>query len=243
LIDLHAHILPRLDDGVRSEDEALTAARQAVNLGITKIVATPHVIPSLSPFKPILIPAMTYVLQQVLEEQKVALQILPGAEYFLEPQLLKLLEKGELLTLNGCGRHLLVELPKLQWPDYAENILFELQLNGLTPVLAHPERNAALVRQPEKLRNLVQRGILVQLTAGSFIGLYGKEILKASEQFVQYGLVHFIASDLHGPGKRLSAMRAARDKLKALLGEERAKRIVVENPQAVIRGAAIDERG
>lgn len=242
MIDLHAHILPGLDDGVQSDEEALNTARQAFEQGITHVVATPHIIPSVYQYKLILIPAKIFVLQRTLDEEKVAIRILPGAEYCLEPQLLLKLKRGELLTINGCGKHLLVELPKLHWPDYAENIFFELQLNGVTPVLAHPERNITLVRYPQKLLNLVQRGVLVQLTAGSFIGLYGKEIMTASEQFVRSGLVHFMASDLHGMGKRLLAMTAAKDKLKHLLGEEKAKRILVDNPLAVIRGGTIDER-
>ena len=242
LIDIHTHILPGLDDGVQSDEEALNTAKQALNQGITHIVATPHVNPSIYQYKPILIPAKVFVLQSALDEEKVAIRILPGAEYCLEPQLLLKLARGELLTINGCGKHLLVELPKLHLPDYAELLLFELQLNGLTPILAHPERNAILAQHPEKLENLVQRGILVQITAGSLTGLFGKEVMTASEVFVRRGMVHFIASDMHGHGKRLLAMADAKNKLKRLVGERKANRILLDNPLLVLKGERIAER-
>jgi len=239
LIDLHAHILPGLDDGVQNTREAINTARQAFYQGITHIVATPHIIPNVYQNETAVIIDKVKALQQTLNEQKVPVRILPGAEYYLEPELPSKLARGELLTLNGCGKHLLVELPHLYLPDYAEYTLFELQLNEVAPVLAHPERNRTLGQHPERLRHLVHRGILVQITSGSLTGLYGKEVRAAAEFFVREGLVHFIATDLHGPGRRLSVIQDARERLIRLVGEEGADQILLHNPVLVLGGGNI----
>jgi protein-tyrosine phosphatase len=234
LIDLHAHLLPGMDDGVQNTREAINTARQAFHQGITHIVATPHVIPNIYQHEPAVILDRVNALQQTLHEQKVPVKILPGAEYYLEPELPLKLARGELLTLNGCGKHLLVELPHLYLPDYAEHTLFELQLKGVTPVLAHPERNSTLGQHPERLRNLVKRGILVQITAGSLTGLYGKGVRAVAELLVREELVHFVATDLHGAGRRLSVIQDARKRLRRLMGEERAHQILLHNPVQVL---------
>lgn len=235
MIDLHTHILPGLDDGVRDYEEAVETAKEALKYGITHLVATPHIIPGIYQTDKNSIYKKIAELQLCLQRHKTAIPIYPGAEYYIEPELPWKMMRGELLTLNGDGRYLLIELPPSHIPNFTEEVLFRLQLLGVTPVLAHPERNAVLRRHPEILERIIERGILAQITAGSLCGLYGREILNSAESYVRKGWAHFVCSDLHGPGKRLLAMKDIGLKLRLLVGEKRARQILYENPLLVLQ--------
>jgi protein-tyrosine phosphatase len=239
LIDLHTHLLPGVDDGVQDEAEALETVRRAVVVGVSRIVATPHVISGVFANDRRSILNRVIRLQEVLDQEGIPMQVSPGAEYYAEPELPQKLDRGELLTLNDRGRHLLVELSAQELPAYAEQVFFELLVRGVTPVLAHPERNQELVVDPGKLHRLVQRGVLVQVTAGSLVGLFGREVRAAAELFVSRRWVHFIASDLHGPGQRLAALPKAVSRLNDLLGGARAQAVVFENPRRVLDGRPV----
>lgn len=235
-MDIHTHILPGLDDGTKDAEEAVCAARQAVKYGIKVMIATPHILPGVCNLKKNVIMESVSHLRQLLKQSQLPLEILPGAEYYLEPELPTKLSKGELLTLNNGGRFLLIELPEEYYPNYTESVLFELQLGGVIPILAHPERNKTLLNNPLKLAGLVQRGVLLQITSGSLVGLFGKKVKAATENMVVSKMVHFMASDLHGPDKRLGAIGKARYKLVDLIGQREAKKIIKENPMLLLRG-------
>lgn len=235
MIDLHTHILPGLDDGVSSYEEAVNTAREALGYGISHLVATPHILPGIYQNDKAAIYKKLNNLQQLLEQQKVAVTIHPGAEYYIEPELPIKMDKGELLTLNNHSGYLLMELPPFHIPYFWEDVLFRLQLKGVTPVLAHPERNAVLRRYPEILERIISRGILLQITAGSLFGLYGREVLNYAEIYIRKGWVHFVSSDLHGSGKRLLAMKDVGLKLCSLVGEKKARQILYDNPLSVLQ--------
>lgn len=240
MIDLHTHVLPGVDDGVTDEAEALECLRRSAALGVTHMVATPHVITGVYANEPEGIRAGVARLRELAAEAGLAIKLFPGAEYYLEPELLSRLSEGRLVTLNDAGRHVLVELPAQEVPPYADRVLFDLTLEGLTPVLAHPERNAALARRPGRLYRLVRKGVLTQVTAGSLTGVFGGRARHAAETFIRHRWVHFIGSDLHGPDTRLAAMRELRARLVSLVGEKETDRILHENPQAVLAGHVPD---
>lgn len=240
MIDLHAHILPGVDDGAVNEAEAVAAARQALAVGISAIVATPHVIPGVFDNGRGLILERVTRLQAVLDAAGLAVRVFPGAEYYLEPELPEKLDRGELLTLNDRGKHVLVELPMVGVPAYADRVLFELLVRGVTPVLAHPERNRELVARPERLYQLVEQGVLVQITAASLVGLFGRDVRAAAELFVRQHWVHFVASDLHGPGARLAALREIQDRLAIFVGNEVMSLLLHENPRRILEGQPVE---
>ena len=164
------------------------------------------------------------------------MRILPGAEYRLEPDLPERLARGELLTLCDGGRFLLVELPAAFVPPYAERALYELQLQGVTPIVAHPERNAVFCRRPDLLQALVSRGVPAQVTAGSLTGMFGREIARAAFSFLGRGLVHLLASDAHSSAGRPPVLSPALREVERRLGREEAFRLGVDNPQKVVAG-------
>ncbi|MQL52243.1 phosphotransferase [Desulfofundulus thermobenzoicus] len=238
MIDLHTHILPGMDDGAPEEGEALSMACLAVEDGISHLVATPHVVEGrFCPTRGGILQAVAR-LNELLVQYDLSLKVLPGAEYRLEPDLPDRLARGELLALNDGGRYLLVELPAAFVPPYTERVLYELQLRGITPIIAHPERNAAFCRRPALLQALVSRGVLAQVTAGSLTGMFGREAAGKAFYFLERGLAHFVASDAHSSTGRPPVISPALKEVECRLGDE-AARWLAENSRRVLEGRGI----
>lgn len=217
MVDYHIHILPGLDDGASSREEFLEMAREAQKAGTTCLVATPHFLPGVYATRRELVLAAVAEGCRLLQENGVDLRLEPGMEVYLTPELPSLAREGHLLTLGG-GRHLLIEFPFQEIPVYAEQALFQLMLQGLTPVLAHPERNRWVQEDQDRLARLVGRGCLVQINAGSLFGEYGRRAKAAAESLVRRGFVHLLGSDAHSPRTPALNMTAARKRIAQLQG-------------------------
>lgn len=240
MIDIHSHILPELDDGAGSLQESLAMGRLATADGIRMMVATPHVITGLYPHSRETILAAVAQLCRDFADNGIPLVILPGAEYRLEPDLPQRMSRGELLTINDGGRYLLVELPADQVPARTDQVFYELQLQGVTTIIAHPERNAVFARTPSLLYDLVDCGSLVQLTSGSLTGHLGTAAAAAARTFLKKGCAHFIASDAHSSGKRAPSLTEALKKAARLAGTEEAQNLVTKNPHRAVQGLSIE---
>ena len=237
--DLHAHLLPGVDDGPETMDDALAMARMAAADGTEAVLATPHQ-------RDVALRSSVNSLNELVSEVNEAmraeappgirpLRILLGMENHLEPGLAEWVEEGRALTMNG-SKFILSEPPFTSYPPYVEEILFRLQITRLVPVIAHPERNAVLQKRPEKLRTLVERGMLVQVTAGSFLGVFGAEARRAAEAFVARGMVHVVASDMHRPGgPRTPHLEAAHRRVETLAGEDAARRMFEDTPSMMLQ--------
>jgi protein-tyrosine phosphatase len=240
MIDVHVHILPDLDDGASDMEISIQMARMAAEDGIRTLVATPHVMRGAFDNNKEDILREVAVLNDLLVQEGIPLKVLPGAEYYLEPDLSGQLIQGELLPLGGSGRYLLVELPSALVPDYTVQVLYELQLAGVVPVIAHPERNSGFLRDPELLTDLVGRGCLAQVTAASVIGLFGRGIKKAALDFIRRGLVQVLATDAHSIRGRAPVLGAAAAEVKRVCGEDMAQALVKDNPQRILDGLALE---
>jgi len=240
MIDIHTHILPGLDDGAEDLDQALAMAEVAVKDGITILAATPHVISGVFDNRKSHILEAVKDLNQLLYNKNIPLQILLGAEYHLEPDLPHRLADGELLTINDSGRYLMVELPAMIVPDYTGRILYDMQLQGITPIIAHPERNIGFTREPELLQDFVARGILTQITAGSIIGMFGRPAKMNALRFLKEGIVHLIASDAHSDHGRPPILSLACIELERMGGADYAQTLTYENPRRIIKGLPVE---
>lgn len=221
MIDLHTHILPGLDDGATSLSEAQRMLEIAAGDGITKLLATPHFMAGWFEPEPAQILAGVEQLNQYAIAKGLQIRVLPGMEVALSPEVPTLLQKGRLLTLNGQGQYLLLELPVGDIPFYTESLLFELQLKGITPVLAHPERNRLVEENPRRLKEMVMRGALVQITGDSILGKFGRRTRKAAQELAKAGLVHALGSDAHSSQHRPPVLKPAAAALAKLLGPEK----------------------
>ena len=236
MIDLHCHILPGLDDGAQTLEDSLDMARVAAGDGIHTIAATPHAdLWGANPDQADLEDRVAQ-LQAALDTQGIPVRIVPGLENHLTPELVS----GQVVPLNHTG-FILVELPFEEFPFYVEEALFQLQLKGYAPILAHPERNAVLRSTHDVLRGLVERGILAQLTAASLLGVFGRKTREASEDFLRDGLVQVLATDSHSPsGGRRPLLTEALAVASRLIGPERAQALVTSTPERILRGDPVE---
>jgi len=238
VIDLHTHILPGIDDGARTLDDALEMARALVADGVTTVAATPHVRDDYPTSADVMLRAVD-ALRGVLDEAGIPLILLPWAELAVDR--IPRLDENELrrLTLAGGDRFVLVETPYHGWPPELAEQLLELRIAGFTPVLAHPERNAHVQGAPSLLAPLVHGGTLIQVTAASLEGRLGAASRQTAFHLVETGLAHMLASDAHTPDVRAAGMRSAAD---ALEDSALADWLTIDVPRALVEGGNVPER-
>lgn len=199
IVDIHSHILPGLDDGAKSWQESIIMAKQAVDTGITHVIATPHHKNGTFVNDPINIRKRTVEINRVLNEQEIPLEVLPGMEYHLHRDVSSDLKniKQNMISLCEGNKYLLIELPYTHIPHFTEWIICQLQVMGYIPIIAHPERNAEIKKKPNRLFDLINHGALAQVTAASIVGLFGEKSQRFTLKLLEHHLVHFIASDAH----------------------------------------------
>jgi protein-tyrosine phosphatase len=241
MIDIHAHILPGVDDGAKTLKQSLQMARMAVADGIMTMVATPHLFKEraidLSQVndKSMILQHVEQLRQKLYEEQ-IPLEIIPGCDFPLSFEALRLLDEGRALTINDANRYLLFELPDTSLPPATEEICFHLQSKGITPIITHPERHMIIQEMPYKLKRLIELGCLVQMTGNSLTGWFGRRVKKISQQFVKLGYVHLLATDTHDPRGRPPLLSKAFTELSRLVGENRARAMVNDIPAKIVAG-------
>lgn len=235
-IDIHAHILPGIDDGAQNLEQSMTMAEIAQNDGIHTMVATPHII------SPQYLTSKSDIFRYVadfnvrLENAGINLRVLPGAEYRLEANLPERLSSGQLMTINNTGQYLMVELPSVFVPGQIERLLYEIQLQGIIPIIAHPERNQSFAGNRSMLRSFTERGMLTQITSASITGLFGRSIQKYAWEIIETGCAHLLATDCHSSNGRAPLLSSAYNIIENRWGKEFAEKITQINPRLVIKG-------
>lgn len=207
LVDIHCHILPKIDDGSPSLEASIELAHQAVADGIKYILATPHHMDRHYTNHVSSIRQVVETFQTELDRQGIDLKIFPGQEVHLNGEMMANLD--DLMGIDEGRKYMLLELPHGMVPSYLDEVVFQLSCKGITPVIAHPERNARIIAEPEILYNLIKQGVLAQVTATSLVGTLGKQVQKTAKEFVKCGLVQMVASDAHVLRNREFAMTKA----------------------------------
>ena len=228
MIDLHNHILPDVDDGARSVADSLGMARALLDQDVTAVCVTPHTTEwSRLGGRSDLLERVTD-LQSAFAETGLGLEILPGAEVHIEPHL------PDPITLNDTP-YVLLELPYDALPPSYDRVIFDLQVRGLRPIIAHPERITPIADDPNILFELVRRGCLAQLTAASLAGVFGSRIKDLSQLLLDHHLAHLIASDAHDTGERLTALPHARH----VCGYDRWLELTTTVPSRIVAGEPV----
>jgi len=237
MIDLHSHILPGLDDGSRTVEDARALARRAAEDGVTAIAATPHVRSDYPTQADEMERGVSRLREDFLAEG-IDIEVLPGGE--IDLGMLASLDDDGLrrFTLAQSGRYLLLEFPYTGWPAGLEETVYGLGLRGLLPILAHPERNREVQSKPARLAEPVRMGALVQLTAASLDGRIGRSSQTAANKLLELRLAHVLASDAHTPDIREAGLAAAAE---ALEDDGLARFLTVEAPSAIVAGEPVPE--
>ncbi len=242
MIDLHCHYLPGVDDGAPDLQVGLGLARAAVSDGIRLAVLTPHVHPPVFSNTRTGLKAHFAAFRRMVTDAGIPLRLRLGAEVRLSSEALALLDADGLPTLGRWRERdvLLLEMPDAQIPQDAMRTVERLLARGIAPMLAHPERNKAVMRDPDRLRPFVEAGCLVQLTAAAVCGGFGRPALRTATRLLEAGWVTAIATDAHNLAHRPPCLREARRVLRQRYGDAVARRLTEETPAEIVGVAPAD---
>lgn len=195
-IDLHSHLLPELDDGVRSFEQAEEIIQKFIALGYYRLITTPHVMSDTYRNTPETILGKLEELKAYLSHWEVDIEIEAAAEYYLDEELFRKLEQSEQLLTFG-NKYLLFETNFLTEPLNMKEFIFLASSRGYKPVLAHPERYLYLQQDLSKVEDLLDRGVLLQANISSFTGYYSKQVQATVNKLVEKKCIHMLGSDCH----------------------------------------------
>lgn len=238
MIDIHHHLLPGLDDGSPSLDISVKMVEMAAKDGITHIVCTPH-----ANDRFYYIREKNLALLETLREKidgKVTLGL--GCDFHMSyDNIQDALDKPGHYSINGL-KYLLIEFADTSIPESTTDSLYELVVSKQRPIITHPERNPVIQRHPERLAAWIREGALVQVTASSLTGRFGKTAQSTAEGYLKRNWVHFLATDAHNLESRPPVMSGGYEFVKKAYGEETARRLCITNPKIVFEGAPWPEQ-
>lgn len=238
-VDLHCHYVPGVDDGVRTLDESQRVLTGLASLGWERVVATPHI-------RTAMFENRAPGLRRAFDDLAAILQGegVPGAgsipalglsaEHYCDDVFWDLFVRGEALPYPG-GHAALIEFHYESWPRNVERRLFEMQVRGLRPVIAHPERYGALSRSTDPLDPLLDVGALTLLDLMSLEGKYGERSRRAAERMLEEGAYDAACTDTHRP-EDVAIVARAIERLRALVGREEAELLLGEHPRQILEG-------
>lgn len=233
-VDLHCHYLPGIDDGVRTLAEGLEVLGGLHALGYEKVVATPHIRTAMFDNRK---PGLERAFAEMVDFSK----DVPGlpelglaAEHYCDDVFWELFTKGEALPYPG-GQAALVEFHYEVWPQAIAHRFFDMQVAGVRPVLAHPERYAALFRKTDPIDPLLDAGVVALLDLMSLVGRYGRSSQRAAERMVDEGVYYAACTDSHRPSD-VALVAEAIDRLRELVGDEETEELLAENPRRILSG-------
>jgi protein-tyrosine phosphatase len=237
MIDIHCHILPGIDDGAKTSKDTLIMLKSAIDEGITAITATPHHNSEFNNESPLILKKVKEV-QNIIEEHQLPIAIFPGQEVRIYGDLLKDFSDGKLLTAARTSDYMLIEFPSNHVPGYAKELFYNLQLQGIQPILVHPERNSGIIENPGILFDFIEQGVLSQITASSVTGHFGKKIQKLTFKMIENHLTHFVASDAHNVTSRAFKMKEAFEIIEDRYGFDRSQNFK-DNAKSVILNKSV----
>jgi protein-tyrosine phosphatase len=236
LCDLHCHYVPAVDDGVRTREEGQALCRGLAGLGYTTVMATPHMRPGMFDNER---QQLTAAYAEFVEG---ALDGMPetglAAENFCDDVFFERFARNEALLYPG-GHAALIEFPSERLPLRVEERFFRMQVRGVRPVLAHPERYVPLWKDAEPLRVLTGRGTLALLDVMALVGKYGKRPQRTAEAWLDEGLYYAACTDSHRPDD-LELVEEAIERLRALRGADEAALLLAEHPRRILAGTVQD---
>jgi protein-tyrosine phosphatase len=241
MIDIHHHLLWDQDDGATSLDISLAMARMAAEDGITHIVCTPHCNDQYV-YDAAVIDEKIAELQRLIDKENLNLKLGRGCDFHLSwENIQEARTEPARFSINSLG-YLLVELPDYGIPAGLNEVFYELQLQGLIPVLTHPERNATLQSDPSRMIEWMRGGVLIQVTAGSVTGQMGRTAERMAHELLSKRWVHFLATDAHNITSRPPRLKVAYTLVAEKYSPEYAHLLCVSNPLAAFQGAPLIEQ-
>lgn len=242
MLDVHNHVLFGLDDGCRTPEETSALARLAKGAGHGGFVATPHIRPGMFDNTVDAIRRRRDEARPLVEEA--GLELFLGAEHYFSIEVLEAARRKDLLTLGESSRYVLIEFPQDALPPRWQDVLFEIRVKGYVPVIAHPERCAAIQADLERAEESLARcEVLLQLDLGSLVGHYGRAAKKAASKLVDRGAYHVAACDLHRPDDVAAIVAPSLRELEKRTSAATVHRMTKENPRRIVRNEDVIRTG
>lgn len=196
MIDIHSHIIPGVDDGSTSMEMTLEMIRTAENCGIKQIFATPHYLLEYGEAKIDEVEKYVKEINTMLQEENIGVKVYSGQEVYFTENIVNDFVNGNIGTLND-SRYMLIEFDMRKFDSTIFDYLYELQVKGITPIIAHIERYKYITQNPELINKFIGEGYLFQLNSGSIEGKFGTNVQKTAKLFLKNGIYNFIGSDAH----------------------------------------------
>lgn len=208
MLDIHSHILPGIDDGSKSMEQTVEMLKLTEADGVKTIIATSHFYRGYYENRYEDIKKLVEKVKTRAREESINLDIIPGQEVMLDHRSLEDYKKGEIGCIGGTD-YMLVELPMMDMPRDALDIIYELEIRGIHPILAHPERYRYIMDKPSKINEFLNEKCLIQVNTGSIMGMFGKRVRNTARILIKNGICSFIASDAHSTGGRCPGISGA----------------------------------
>ena len=240
MYDLHAHILPGVDDGAVTPEDTLAMSRVAAETGTKVVLATPHRKDVTEDWSVPYLRSLIADMNAQNQAHGVDLSLVLGMENHLDTDLPAEIAAGRALPMNDT-RYILIEMPFFGRAEFLEDTLSEVQSMGLIPVLAHPERIEAFQEDPELLRRFLKNGMLSQITSGSVIGFWGEDVKKFTHSLLEQRMAHVMSSDTHhSNGGRSPRMDVGLERAADIVGYEAAQAMLIDTPKAILNDEPLD---
>ena len=240
VVDIHSHVIPGVDDGSPDLETSLSLLRMAAENGTTDIICTPHVLDGGRSLSWETITAKTEELQAEADRYHIPIRLYPGAELEFNADLADLLEAGTGRYCLAGSRYPLIELPALSMPPHIEEFLYDLAVRDFVPVIAHAERHAPLMSEPERLLTWMKRGVLVQTNGGSITGMFGEKVAGHAKRLIENHMTCFIGSDAHRVQGRNTDLTEAVKALRSMAGVGYAEDILENNPRRILENQPLE---
>ena len=235
MYDIHNHLIYQFDDGPASLEEVVEMLKMARDQGITRVFATSH-------FQELIPPELEEhyfrkltELQDRLEHENIPIQVFSGSEIFFHHYMNETVKRSRVGTLAGLGKYVLLEFPLFLMPSGVSEALFKLKMDGLVPIIAHPERYSSVLENPETVLEYLKYGALLQVNAGSVTGDFGRRVQKIAMWMVEHRLVHFLGSDAHNARGRTFRLAEAVKQLRRHVEEDYIQALVEHFPARILK--------
>ena len=238
MVDMHSHIINEIDDGSKSIEMTINMLKKAEESGTTDIIATPHFMRGRFEVEYKDVIEKVEELKKIVKENNIDINIYVGQEIYYSKNLLEYYNDKIIGTINNT-KYMLIELPMLDFDiDEVINTIYELQIRGIVPIIAHPERYKPFIKKPSMINKLINEGMLFQMNAGSISGDFGKDVKKTAAKYLEHNVYSFIGSDAHRDRGRDTDMSEALNIL-----ESYERKVFINNGKAMLQNEDVEFKG
>ena len=244
MIDIHSHIINEIDDGSKNIEMTINMLKKAEQSGTTDIIATPHFMRGRFEVEYNEVVKKVEGLREIAKENNININIYAGQEVYYSKNILEYYNDKIIGTINNT-KYMLIELPMLEFNiDEVINTIYELQIRGIVPIIAHPERYKQFIKKPSMINSLIKEGMLFQMNTGSIVGDFGKDVKKTAAKYLEHNVYSFIGSDAHRDRGRDTDISEALNILELPQKKEFINngKVMLQNGDVEFKGTTVKEK-